>query len=65
MVGNLPFAVSISMLLQWLQALSERNGPFRFGRVPMTLVFQKEVGEVRHGSKGFISLVCPIFFIFA
>lgn len=45
LVGNLPFAVSIPLLLQWLQAISRRKGPFRYGRVPMTLVFQKEVGE--------------------
>ena len=46
LVGNLPFSVSIPLLLQWLQALTERKGPFTLGRVPMSLVFQKEVGEV-------------------
>jgi len=45
LVGNLPFAVSIPLLLQWLQAVAERKGPFQLGRVPMTLVFQKEVGQ--------------------
>ena len=47
LVGNLPFAVSIPLLLQWLQAVAEKKGPFQFGRVPMTLVFQKEVGQVQ------------------
>ena len=47
LVGNLPFSVSIPLLLQWLEAIPERKGPFAFGRVPMTLVFQKEVAEVR------------------
>jgi len=46
LVGNLPFAVSIPLILQWMQGLAERKGPFQFGRVPMSLVFQKEVGEV-------------------
>ncbi|XP_046849387.1 trafficking protein particle complex subunit 10-like [Xenia sp. Carnegie-2017] len=45
LVGNLPFNVSIPLLLQWLQAVSARIGPFTFGRVPMSLVFQKEVAD--------------------
>ena len=46
LVGNLPFNVSIPLLLQWLEAISHRTGPFTFGRVPMSLVFQKEVADV-------------------
>lgn len=46
LVGNLPFNVSIPLLLQWLEAISHRAGPFTFGRVPMSLVFQKEVADV-------------------
>jgi len=45
LVGNLPFSVSIPLILQWLEAVSERVGVFQHGRVPMSLVFQKEVGE--------------------
>ena len=45
LVGNLPFNVSIPLLLQWLEAISEQRGPWRLGRVPMTLVFQAEVGQ--------------------
>lgn len=45
LVGNLPFNVSIPLLLQWLQAIPRRAGPFSFGRVPMSLVFQKEVAD--------------------
>lgn len=45
LVGNLPFSVSIPLLLQWLEAIHDKKGPFVFGRVPMTLVFQKEVAE--------------------
>ena len=46
MVGNLPFNVSIPLLLQWLEAIPQRAGPFAFGRTPMALVFQKEVADV-------------------
>lgn len=46
MVGNLPFNVSIALLLQWLEAIPQRAGPFAFGRTPMALVFQKEVADV-------------------
>ena len=49
MVGNLPFNVSIPLLLQWLEAIPQRAGPFTFGRTPMALVFQKEVAEVGMG----------------
>jgi len=45
MVGNLPFNVSIPLLLQWLEAIPQRAGPFAFGRTPMALVFQKEVAD--------------------
>ena len=46
LVGNLPFSVSVPLLLQWMQGVAERRGPFRLGRIPMSLVFQKEVAEV-------------------
>jgi 16S rRNA A1518/A1519 N6-dimethyltransferase RsmA/KsgA/DIM1 with predicted DNA glycosylase/AP lyase activity len=46
LVGNLPLNMSIPLLLQWLQAISHRAGPSTFGRVPMSLVFQKEVVDV-------------------
>ena len=45
-VGNLPFNVSIPLLLQWLSMIPQRKGPFSFGRTQLTLTFQKEVGEV-------------------
>lgn len=52
MVGNLPFNVSIPLLLQWLEAIPMRAGPFAFGRTPMALVFQKEVADNIHSSPG-------------
>lgn len=44
-VGNLPFNVSIPLLLQWLSLIPARQGPFSFGRSQLTLTFQKEVAE--------------------
>ena len=42
-LANLPFAVSIPLLVRWLRFMSTRSGPFVLGRVPLTLTFQKEV----------------------
>ncbi|XP_078048762.1 mitochondrial transcription factor B1 isoform X2 [Augochlora pura] len=44
-VGNLPFNVSTPLIIKWLQAISERKGPWALGRTRMTLTFQKEVAE--------------------
>lgn len=46
LLGNLPFAVSTELLLKWIRAIPDRSGPFAFGRVPLTLLFQKEVAQV-------------------
>ena len=45
-MGNLPFNVSIPLLLQWLAMIPARQGPFSFGRSQLTLTFQREVAEV-------------------
>ena len=45
-IGNLPFNVSIPLLLRWLSMIPKREGPFSFGRSQLTLTFQKEVAEV-------------------
>lgn len=44
-VGNLPFAISTRLLVNWLKDISLRRGAWVYGRTPMVLTFQKEVGE--------------------
>ncbi|XP_055705485.1 dimethyladenosine transferase 1, mitochondrial [Phlebotomus papatasi] len=45
LIGNLPFAISTRLLINWLKDVSLRRGAWDFGRASMTLTFQKEVGE--------------------
>jgi dimethyladenosine transferase 1, mitochondrial len=44
-IGNLPFNVSIPLIIRWLRDISMRQGAWKHGRVPLTLTFQKEVAE--------------------
>lgn len=44
-IGNLPFNVATPLIIRWLRAISERNNAWTYGRVPLTLTFQKEVAE--------------------
>uniref|UniRef100_A0A1B6DY39 rRNA adenine N(6)-methyltransferase n=1 Tax=Clastoptera arizonana TaxID=38151 RepID=A0A1B6DY39_9HEMI len=44
-IGNLPFSVSTYLIIHWLEAMCNRTSAWCYGRVPLTLTFQKEVGE--------------------
>lgn len=46
-MGNLPFNIASPLLLQWLHQQARGEGLFGLGGgVCMTLMFQKEVGDV-------------------
>ena len=45
LTGNLPFGIATPLLIKWLRDLNQMRGAFRYGRVPMILMFQKEVGD--------------------
>lgn len=45
LIGNLPFAISTRLLINWLRDISRQDGIWSYGRASMTLTFQKEVAE--------------------
>ncbi|XP_063241105.1 dimethyladenosine transferase 1, mitochondrial [Bacillus rossius redtenbacheri] len=45
LIGNLPFSVSTPLIIRWLHAIADKGNAWSYGRVPMTLTFQKEVAE--------------------
>ncbi|XP_055595232.1 dimethyladenosine transferase 1, mitochondrial [Uranotaenia lowii] len=44
-IGNLPFAISTRLLINWLRDISLHIGVWNLGRASLTLTFQKEVAE--------------------
>eukprot|EP01133_Synstelium_polycarpum_P003519 gene3519-4022_t len=44
-IGNLPFNVGTHLMLKWVRQIKPREGLFHFGRVPMILMFQKELAD--------------------
>lgn len=45
LIGNLPFAISTRLLIDWLKDISLQRGAWSYGRSSMVLTFQKEVAE--------------------
>lgn len=45
LIGNLPFAISTRLLVNWMKDISLQRGIWSYGRASMTLTFQKEVAE--------------------
>lgn len=45
LIGNLPFAISTRLLINWLKDISLRRGAWAYGRSSLTLTFQLEVAE--------------------
>ncbi|KAA0201075.1 hypothetical protein HAZT_HAZT006113 [Hyalella azteca] len=62
-IGNLPFNVSLPLIIKWLRAISKHDSAWRYGRVNMTLSVQEEVG-VRitavpaHSQRSRLSVMC-------
>lgn len=66
LIGNLPFNVSTNLIIRWLNLISTQQGPWFFGRTPMTLTFQKEVAErivapVTHKQRCRLSVMCQLW----
>uniref|UniRef100_A0A2P2I1E2 rRNA adenine N(6)-methyltransferase n=1 Tax=Hirondellea gigas TaxID=1518452 RepID=A0A2P2I1E2_9CRUS len=63
LVGNLPFSISLPLIIKWLKAISERSSVWKYGRAKMTLTFQEEVAirmtvPAGHEERCRLSLMC-------
>lgn len=45
LIGNLPFAISTRLLINWIRDMSLRKGAWTYGRSSLTLTFQLEVAQ--------------------
>jgi len=45
LIGNLPFAISTRLLINWYKDISLKRGAWTFGRSSLTLTFQHEVAQ--------------------
>jgi hypothetical protein len=40
--------ISTPLLIKYLREISKKSGPYsKYGRIPMTFMFQEEVGDVK------------------
>uniref|UniRef100_A0A914ZCZ0 rRNA adenine N(6)-methyltransferase n=1 Tax=Panagrolaimus superbus TaxID=310955 RepID=A0A914ZCZ0_9BILA len=44
-IGNLPFNIASPLIIKFLREMSREEGPWQFGRTPLTLTFQLEVAQ--------------------
>ncbi|CAD5208023.1 unnamed protein product [Bursaphelenchus xylophilus] len=44
-IGNLPFNIASPLIIKLLREMTWRRGPWKYGRVPLTLTFQLEVAK--------------------
>ncbi|XP_065221222.1 dimethyladenosine transferase 1, mitochondrial [Planococcus citri] len=44
-IGNLPFNVATPLIIRWIRDISLKQNAWSYGRVRLTLTFQKEVAE--------------------
>lgn len=44
-IGNLPFSVATPLIFKYMESITTHSDAWRYGRVPLTLTFQKEVAE--------------------
>lgn len=44
-IGNLPFNIASPLIIKFLKEMSRHQGPWEFGRIPLTLTFQLEVAK--------------------
>ncbi|KAE9548445.1 hypothetical protein FO519_008342 [Halicephalobus sp. NKZ332] len=61
-VGNLPFNIASPLVVKFLREMSRHQGPWKFGRIPLTLTFQLEVakrlcGEIDSDFRSRLSIV--------
>ncbi|CAF1010917.1 unnamed protein product [Didymodactylos carnosus] len=66
-IGNLPFNISLPLLVQWIKQTSTQTGPFKFGRIPITITLQEEVGgrlvaDALMLQRGRLSILCQNWF---
>lgn len=62
-IGNLPFSVATPLIIQYMEAIANRTGAWRYGRTKLTLTFQKEVAErmvaeINSDQRCRLSIVC-------